>query len=290
MPRQVITPQKIADHVQRLGDLYPPIDPNTVDRTIRRPDLVKSKFGHVIDYLARVELEVDRNVLELLVLLPDVDDTNRTFYADVWQPQEIQHGVVLDRLQQDLGRSAAEPHLDVSMKIKLLGALAHFKPIQDVARLLYFLTGASTERQAVLAYNQINSGLQEIGEKAISETIITPIKQQEPGHFAFYQMSATSMIQHNVLKPWQLFLARVLREKSYGLVGTNAMDHYKADMGGVVVDLGLDADLEGYAREVGRVESRLLWAHKQGMDFPPYILNALKESVEMFRERGLRTA
>lgn len=290
MPRQVITPQKIADHVQRLGDLYPPIDPNSVDRTIKHPDLVKSRFGHVIDYLARVELEVDRNVLELLVLLPDVDDTNRTFYADVWQPQEIQHGVILDRLQQDLGRPAAEPHLDVSMKIKLLGALAHFKPIQDVARLLYFLTGASTERQAVLAYNQINSGLQEIGEQAISETIITPIKQQEPGHFAFYQMSATSMIQHNVLKPWQLFLARVLREKSYGLVGTNAMDNYKADMGGVVVDLGLDADLESYAREVGRVESRLLWAHKQGMEFPPYILNALKESVEMFRERGLRTA
>ena len=290
MPRQVITPQKIADHVQRLGDLYPPIDPNSVDRTIKRPDLVKSRFGHVIDYLARVELEVDRNVLELLVLLPDVDDTNRTFYADVWQPQEIQHGVILDRLQQDLGRPAAEPHLDVSMKIKLLGALAHFKPIQDVARLLYFLTGASTERQAVLAYNQINSGLQELGEQAISETIITPIKQQEPGHFAFYQMSATSMIQHNVLKPWQLFLARVLREKSYGLVGTNAMDNYKADMGGVVVDLGLDADLESYAREVGRVESRLLWAHKQGMEFPPYNLNALKESVEMFRERGLRTA
>ena len=42
---------------------------------------------------------------------------------------------------------------------------------------------------------------------------------------------------------------------------------------------------EGYAREVGRVESRLLWAHKQGMDFPPYILKALQESVELYRER-----
>ena len=80
------------------------------------PELVARKFGHVIDYLARVELEVDRNVLELLVLLPDVDDTNKTFYADVWQPQEIQHGLILDRLQQDLGRTAAEPHLDVSFR------------------------------------------------------------------------------------------------------------------------------------------------------------------------------
>jgi len=287
VPRQLITQRKIAEHVQRLGELYPPIALDSVDRTIKRPDLVAGKFGHVIDYLARVELEVDRNVLELLVLLPDVDDTNKTFYADVWQPQEIQHGLILDRLQQDLGRQPADPHLSVSFKIKIMGALASLKPIQDIAKLLYFLTGASTERQAVLAYNQINTGLRDLGETAISETIITPIKQQEPGHFAFYQMSATAMIQDKMLKPWQLFLTRVLREKSYNLVGTNNMKDFKADMGGVVVDLGIDADLEGYAREIGRVESRLLWAERQGMDFPPYILKALKESVELYRERGL---
>lgn len=288
VPRQHITHQKIAEHVRRLGELYPPIPLDSVDRTIKRPWLVARKFGHVIDYLARVELEVDRNVLELLVLLPEADETNKTFYADVWQPQEIQHGLILDRLQQDLGRTAADPHLDVSFGIKILGALAHLKPIQDIAKLMYFLTGASTERQAVIAYNKINRGMQRLGETAISETIITPIKQQEPGHFAFYQMSATAMIQDKVLKPWQLFLTRVMREKSYNLVGTNKMKQYKADMGGVMADLGLDDDLEGYAREVGRVENRLLWAHKQGMEFPPYILKALKESVELYRERLAR--
>jgi hypothetical protein len=293
VPRQRITQKKIAEHVQRLGELYPPIPLDSVDRTIKRPGVVARKFGHVIDYLARVELEVDRNVLELLILLPDVDEINKTFYADVWQPQEIQHGLILDRLQQDLGRTAARPHLDVSFKIKILGALAQLKPIQDIAKLMYFLTGASTERQAVLAYNQINRGLKELDETAISETIITPIKQQEPGHFAFYQMSATAMIQDKVLRPWQLFLTRVLREKSYHLVGTNQMKQYKADMGGVMIDLGFDSDLEGYAREVGRVENRLLWAHRQGMEFPPYILKALKESVDLYRERlerGLKFA
>lgn len=290
MPRQPITQQKINEHVRRLGELYPPIALDSVDRTIKDPKAVADRYGHIIDYLARVELEVDRNVLELLCLLPDVDDTNKMFYADVWQPQEIQHGLILDRLQQDLGRTPAEPHLEVSFKIKILGAMATLPAIQDVARLLYFLTGASTERQAVLAYNQINSGMQELGETAICETIITPIKQQEPGHFAFYQMSATAMIQDRVLKPWQLYLARVLREKSYNLVGTNAMDRYKADMGGVITGLGLDADLEGYAREVGRLESRLLWAHQQGMDFPPYILKALRESVELYEEQLTRGA
>ena len=232
--------------------MYPPIRLDSVDRTIKNPDLVRRRFGHVIDYLARVELEVDRNVLEILCLLPDVDDINKTFYADVWQPQEIQHGLILDRLQTDLGHPAARPHLQVSFKIKILGALASLKPIQDIAKLLYYLTGASTERQAVLAYNSINDGLKEIGETAISETIITPIKQQEPGHFAFYQMSATAMIQDRVLKPWQLFLTRVLREKSYNLVGTNAMREYKADMGGVMVDLGIDQDLRATpARSAG---------------------------------------
>jgi len=180
VPRQHITQQKIAEHVQRLGELYPPIPLDSVDRTIKRPSLVAKRFGHVIDYLARVELEVDRNVLELLILLPEVDETNKTFYADVWQPQEIQHGLILDRLQQDLGRTAAKPQLEVSFGIKILGALAHLRPIQDIAKLMYFLTGASTERQAVLAYNKINKGIQELGETAISETIITPIKQQEP--------------------------------------------------------------------------------------------------------------
>ena len=291
--RQHITSTKIAEHVQRLGELYPPIRLDSVDRTIKNPELVKRRFGHVIDYLARVELEVDRNVLEILCLLPDVDDINKTFYADVWQPQEIHHGLILDRLQTDLGHPPAEPHLQVSFQIKILGALASLKPIQDIGRLLYYLTGASTERQAVLAYNQINDGLKEIGETAIAETIITPIKQQEPGHFAFYQMSATAMIQDRVLKPWQLFLTRVLREKSYNLVGTNAMRTYKADMGGVLVNLGIDQDVSSYAREIGRVENRLLWAHKQGLEFPPYILRALRESVDLYRERierGLKLA
>lgn len=284
---------RLAEHVARLGELYPPIRLDSVDRTIKNPRLVRDRFGQVIDYLARVELEVDRNVLEILCLLPDVDDINRTFYADVWQPQEIQHGLILDRLQTDLGHPPAEPHLEVSFKIKILGALASLRPVQDVARLLYYLTGASTERQAVLAYNSLNDGLKQIGETAISETIVTPIKQQEPGHFAFYSMSASAMIQDRVLRPWQLFLTRVLREKSYGLVGTNAMKQYKADMGGVMVNLGIDADLVGYAREVGRVENRLLWAHRQGLDYPPYILKALRESVDLYREqlaRGLKPA
>ena len=285
-----VTSQRILEHVQRLGEEHPPIELDSVDRGIRDPRAVAERYGHVIDYLARVELEVDRNVLELLVLLPDVSEVDRMFYADVWQPQEIQHGLILDRLQQDLGRAAAEPVLDVSYKMRIMGALAHFSAIQDIARLLYYLTGASTERQAVLAYNTIHSGMTELGETAIAETIIAPIRCQEPGHFAFYRMSATELVRSGALRPWQLYLARVLREKTYNLVGTNGQDRYRAQMGGVVTALGFDTDLDKYAREVGRIEAQLLWAHERGMDFPPYVMRALRESIDLYRERGFGDA
>ena len=62
VPRQHITQKKIAEHVQRLGEALSADPLDSVDRTIKRPGLVARKFGHVIDYLARVELEVDRNV------------------------------------------------------------------------------------------------------------------------------------------------------------------------------------------------------------------------------------
>ncbi|NLT29451.1 MAG: GTP-binding protein LepA [Propionibacterium sp.] len=287
MARQEITPTKIRDHVSRLGELYPPIPLSSIDRTVQNPDLVRDRYGHLLTYLARVELEVDRNVLELLTVLPDVEENDRFFYEDVWQPQEIQHGIILDQLGQDIGMLPSEPMLEVNWKYKLLGALGRFRGIQDVSRLLYYLTGASTERQAVLAYNTFTDGLAELGEQAMVETVITPIKRQEPGHFAFYRMSAEYMVNTYKMKPWQLWLTRMLRKVSYNLVGTNGLPRFKQDMGSVIATLGVDADLEKYAKEIGRLEARVLWANRNGMEFPPYFLTALRESVEMYREYGL---
>lgn len=285
MPRATVTEARIADHVHRIGELYPPIDLAAIDYTVRDPAALRDRYGGVLEYLSRVELEVERNVLELLVLLPDAGPTDRTFYADVWHPQELHHGLALDRLQQDLGLTAAAPDLEVSAGMRILGALAHLRPVQDIVRLLYYLTGASTERQAVLAYNTLNAGLLDMGERAIADTLITPIKRQEPGHFAFYRMSATHMIQHGVLRPWQLFLARVLRKRTFAPVGARSREQW-ADYGGVVTALGMDAQERAYAAEVGRVEAQLLWAHHRGMDVPPYVLDALRESVALYRARG----
>jgi hypothetical protein len=174
--------------------------------------------------------------------------------------------------------------------MKLLGALAHLPAIQEISRLLYYLTGAATERQAVLAYSRFTDQLDDLGEKAISQTIIGQIKRQEPGHFAFYTLSATQMIQDGVLAPWQMYLARVLREKGFALVGTNYETQFEANLGAVMVGLELDGELERYAKDVGRLEAKLLWANKNGMEFPPYFLEALRQSVELYRERGFDPA
>ena len=56
------------------------------------------------------------------------------------------------------------------------------------------------------------------------------------------------------------YLARLLRTTSYALVGTNRSNDYKAQMGEAITKLGFDEQLEQSAKEIGRLEARLLSA------------------------------
>lgn len=286
MARSRITDEVLLAHVNRLGEDHPPIPMESVDFTVLDPNLLRTRFAGVLDYLARVELEVERNVLELITLMPNPSEADRAFYADVWMDQEIRHGEILDELKRRVELPDTQTSLGVGFAVKALGAMAQFEPVQDVARTIYYFTGASTERQAVLAYNALSSQLGEMGEKAVQHTIINQIRRQEPGHFAFYRMSAEKILTDGTLKPWQLYLARVLRKTSYEMVGVNNNPAYSAQMGEVMVELGFDHDLEQFAKEIGRLEAHLLWAQHQGMDFPPYVLAAMRDSIALYRERG----
>lgn len=270
--------------LHRIEQEHPPISLESVDFTVHDPAALRDRYGFVLDYLARVELEVDRNVLELLTLLPDAPETDRRFYADIWQPQEIQHGRILDHLQTLLGRPAAVPDtLTVSPAIRLLGALAHIPSIQDVARLLYYLTGAATERSAVLAYNRLYDGALELGERAVASTVVAPIRRQEPAHFAFYRMSATDLVAQ--LRPWQMWLTRRLRRLSFKPVGANNSEQL-ADFGGVAVSLGFADQIDTFAAQVSRVERDLLWANREGLRVPDYVFRAMHEAVEFHYARS----
>lgn len=70
---------RLVEHVTRLGEEHPPIPLDAVDLTVRDPQAFEARFGHVLDYMARVELEVDRNVLELTTMLPDPPEVDVFF-------------------------------------------------------------------------------------------------------------------------------------------------------------------------------------------------------------------
>lgn len=272
------TALRLAQHVDRLEAEHPPIDLESVDWTVRRPVEFEERFGHVLDYMARVELEVDRNVLELMTMLPDPPEIDRRFYADVWQPQETRHGLILDRLQIELGRPNADADLtSIGSKLKVLGALGRWPAFQDVSRMIYYLTGMATERSAVLAYNLLHDGVVEMRESAIADTVIAPIKRQEPGHYAFYQLSARGLWAE--LAGWQKWLVRRLRTLSFAPVGANN-DEQKADFGDLMSTLGITGQVDDFAAQISRVEAELLWARKAGLKVPPYVVAAFREAVE----------
>lgn len=280
-----VSAQQIREHVVRLGERHPPIDLGSADYGAADPRAVRARFAQVLEYMARVEMEVERNVLELAVLLPGVSETDRLFYADVWGPQEEHHGILLDTLGQRLGMAPAVPDLvTMAPRIKVLGALAHLPVVHEVIRLLYYLTGAATEKSAMMAYQAMSDGLGEMGETGIKRTVVDAIKVQEPGHFAFYRLSAEEMMQSRVLTSWQVYLVRFLRSRTFGLVGAVTRDE-RAGYGGVIVNLGLDDDLERSVRDIVRVETQLLWARDQGLKVPGYALAAFRDAAELYRER-----
>lgn len=282
------TALRLAQHVDRLEAEHPPIDLASVDWTVQRPVEFEARFGHVLDYMARVELEVDRNVLELMTMLPDPPEIDRRFYADVWQPQETRHGLILDRLQVELGRPPADADLSsIGSKLKILGALGRWSAFQDVSRMIYYLTGMATERSAVLAYNLLHDGVVEMREAAVAETIIAPIKRQEPGHYAFYQLSARGLWDE--LAGWQRWLVRKLRTLSFAPVGANN-EAQKADFGEVMDTLGITGQLDDFAGQISRVEAELLWARRHGLKVPPYVVAAFREAVETARARRATAA
>jgi hypothetical protein len=274
---------RLAEHVDRLAEEHPPIPVDSADYSMARPELLAERFGPVLTYMSRVELEVERNVLELNVLLPDPPAVDRHFYADVWLPQETHHGLLLDRLQSLAGLPPAEPDMtSVAFSYRLLGSLGRWSSVQDVSRMLYYLTGVATEQSAILAYNKLHDGLLELGERAVATTIVAPIRRQEPGHFAYYKIAAQGLWTE--LATWQKWLVRTLRRHTFEPVGAYTKKQW-AEFGAVMHHLGITTEggsgVSRYAQQIGRLERDLLWAQKQGLRVPAYVLDSLKSAARL---------
>ncbi|WBQ07464.1 GTP-binding protein LepA [Kribbella sp. CA-293567] len=275
--------RRLTEHVDKLAEEHPPIPVDSADYSMVRPRLLAEQFGPVVTYMSRVELEVERNVLELNLLLPDPPAVDKHFYADVWLPQETHHGLLLDRLQSLAGLPQATPDLThVSFDFRLLGQLGRWNAIQDVSRMLYYLTGVATEQSAILAYNKLHHGLLELGEKAVASTIIAPIRRQEPGHFAYYKIAAQGLWSE--IAPWQKWLVRTLRRYTFEPVGAYTKKQW-AQFGDVMHHLGIttggEEELLRYAQQIGRFELELMWAHRQGLRVPTYVLDSLRSAARL---------
>ncbi|WP_203590654.1 hypothetical protein [Streptomyces sp. SID13031] len=279
---------RLAEHVDRLAEEHPPIPVDSADYTMVRPELLAEQFGPVLTYMSRVELEVERNVLELNLLLPDPPPVDQHFYADVWLPQEVHHGLLLDRLQQLAGLPESEPNLDkIAFNFKVLGALGRFGAVEDVSRMLYYLTGVATEQSAILAYNKLHQGLLDLGEKAVASTIVAPIRRQEPGHFAYYKIAAQGLWSE--LVPWQKWLVRTLRRYTFEPVGAYTKKQW-AQFGDVMTHLGIttkgnEVELDRYAQQIGRFELELLYAHREGLRVPTYVIDSLHRAARLADRR-----
>ena len=149
--------------------------------------------------------------------------------------------------------------------------------------MLYYLTGMATERSAVLAYNLLYDGVVELGEDAVASTVVAPIRRQEPGHYAFYQLSARGLWAE--LASWQRWLVRRLRTASFAPVGSNNPSQ-SADFGDVMITLGIAEDSDTFAGQISRVERELLWARHSGLQVPDYVARAFREAVELSRLRA----
>jgi len=167
--------RRLIEHVDRIEAEQPPIALETVDFTVLRPDAVRERFGPTLDYLARVELEVDRNVLELNTMLADPPEIDVRFYREVWHAQEIQHGVILDRLQTIIGRPPASPDTEtVSAKMRILGAISHFSPVQAAPRINTLKAAISNARPTIAMTAERAAALVKMISSAVAPRRIQP--------------------------------------------------------------------------------------------------------------------
>lgn len=268
---------RISEHVARLADEHPPIPMDSVDFTIRDAPRVRRRFGVTICFLTRVELEVARNVRELDVVLPHAPPADVVFYRDVWGPQELAHGAILDHLVGRLGLPSPTPvDVTVAPRLRALGVLDRVRHIEDVARMLYYLTGVTTERLAQLVYHSLGEQLVADDERAIAMTAVEPIRRQEPGHLAFYRMSAEHLSDQ--LRPWQRWLVRELRQATYSPPGVTTPDR-SADLGRMMGELGLAAQVPAESEFLTALTQRLLRDEGRGLPVPDYVRRGFEDAL-----------
>lgn len=244
--------------------------------------LQSKEWGDVFAYFGRVETESERNALELAVLLPHADEHTQRF-IDIWEIQEGRHGQIFDNLLDSLGHEPQVPDLNnISRTIKVGGLLAHIPGMHDVMLHTYLTTGATHEKLTAIGYELVKKQLAALGETALLETAIVPIKLQESKHYAYYKRSGEDV--RDRLAPWQILASRTIKTHTYAPVGAGTTSQ-KADFGGISETLTQGKGVDAFADPVQKVAQDLLVAKDDGLKLPPFVRKGLQEAVELHYER-----
>ena len=206
------------------------------------------------------------------------------FYADVWHPQEIRHGQILDELQVRLGRDRRRRRprhrLGQDPRPRRAGP-----PRPDPGRRAGCSTTSPARRPSAPRCSPTTcctTGSPSSARPPSAETIVAQIKRQEPAHHAFYTMSARGL---NRAARALAALARTPPAHAvFAPVGANNPEQ-TADFGDLMMALGIDRDLERFATAVSRVEPELLGAAGKGLPVPEYVLRAFRDAVEAAQAR-----
>lgn len=261
-----------------------PIPLGAVDFSMNAPERLRNELGRTFNYFGRVEGEVAYD--PLMALMPRLGTEYNGYtshgsdFIRIWVDQEQAHGQIFEELQKHLGLSPSPTNTEVSLHNKIGGILGRLSPsLHGVLELTYLTRGAMHEKLTFIGYERMATKLLAMGETALHETVIKPIRRQESGHLGYYKQAAQELKHH--LKPWQIRLARRLSIATYAPVGAgNKSD--KPDFGHVAETLVGD-NVEMFAAPIHRIAETALTIHTEET-LPPFVLKALQECIETARD------
>lgn len=271
----------IEHKIERLAQVQP-LDPDEVDYTISNPSVLGKALGRTFAYFGRVEQEITGYNLD--ILLPDSPDDYAGRFRQIWEAQEIPHGIIFENIQKALGLvpeplPESEPATNAH---KLAGALGKVSTgLHEVVEMVWLGRGAMHEQLTLSGYHRLGERLIDIGETALYHTAIKPIKPQEGGHSDFYS-TAGGMLSAR-LRPWQKRAVKAISLKTYAPVGVHNFSQ-SADFGHIAEILADGKDkIANFVDPIQRVAQNLLALG--GEVLPPFVYKSIMECVEAEEER-----
>jgi hypothetical protein len=245
---------------------------------LRDPERVRERLGPALLYSQRVETEVAGMGIE--VLLPHSRNGLVGRFLETWVPDEQRHGVAQEVLLERIGLTSYVPRGQdvVPVHNRIAGVLTRLLPgARGVVEMAYHAIGAINERFAMEAYRQMADILSDLGEHELVDTLMTPMRNDEAMHLAYYRTYARQL--RNALSRWQLAVVRGLIVHTYAPVGAGA-DADKPPLGQAVLALEDDPENPAIAAQMQSIAEELL---NDGAELRPFVRRSLAECVRLAR-------